>query len=283
MADSLPREGDVEAERRIGRAGDDRRSHGDAGQRGLQRLLNVARRGGQVRGIERDRRGRRAAHLQRECAGKGVVGALVVRAGIHQVDEVLHRVGREVVEQLEVHLALVGDDLQHLIGLGQHRGRQVAAGGVVAAGRGDRVARRSRIGVAKADQHGRVVRHVGRRGEHGQPVGRRHGDVNRAQRLRVARGAVRDGRRERGGRAGLVCRGRPGEGVGRRIERHARGQRRPRRHGYRVAAGRVGLQRIRVDLPDRGGGGGRRGDFQLRQRRGRGGRARRRCPSYRSG
>ena len=37
-----------------------------------------------------------------------------------------HRVGRVVVEQLKVHVAVVGDDLQDLVGLRHERCRQIA-------------------------------------------------------------------------------------------------------------------------------------------------------------
>ena len=45
-----------------------------------------------------------------------------------RLDEVRHGVGRVVVEQLEFHLAQVGDDLQDLVGLRHEGCRQVVAG-----------------------------------------------------------------------------------------------------------------------------------------------------------
>ena len=109
---------------------------------------------------------------------------------------------------------------------------------------------------------------LGRRGEHGQSVGRRHRDEHRAQRRAVADG-IGDRRRERRRRAGLIGGGSPGEGLRRRVEGHAGGQR-ARRDGHRIAAGGIGLHRVGVDLAHGGRRGGRRSHDEMGVERGRG-------------
>ena len=66
------------------------------------------------------------AALVHEILDDPVERGVRVGARVDQVDEVTHRVGRVVVEQLEVHLAQVGDDLQDLVGLRHERCRQMA-------------------------------------------------------------------------------------------------------------------------------------------------------------